>query len=223
MTAQIEGNRLEATGYTTFSSDTVDVSLQFHNDCFTGTLKLPFGGDQILSGKQGRGISLSEQLIPLVEPYRKANVPERSDESISQEVEKLIAKMSLSDKIGQMSQILASDFSFGADVDAEPTEQVIAQGKAGSILGLLTADEYLICKRLRLKSRRLEFHLCLMRMLFMATRRYSRFLSHGPAAGTWNPSSWLVRLPPKKHLLPVRCTITGQWLMLHVIQDGEEW
>lgn len=135
MTAQIEGNRLEATGYTTFSSDTVDVSLQFHNDCFTGTLKLPFGGDQILSGKQGRGISLSEQLIPLVEPYRKANVPERSDESISQEVEKLIAKMSLSDKIGQMSQILASDFSFGADVDAEPTEQVIAQGKAGSILG----------------------------------------------------------------------------------------
>ncbi|MDQ0115168.1 glycoside hydrolase family 3 N-terminal domain-containing protein [Paenibacillus harenae] len=135
MEATVEGNRLEATGRSFFSNDPVKVTLEFVDDRFAGTMTMPFVGELQLSGGKGRGASLAEELIPIVEPYRKANVSARSDEDIRQEVEKLIARMSIADKIGQMSQIGASDFSFGADVDAEPPERMVATGKAGSILG----------------------------------------------------------------------------------------
>lgn len=135
MEATVEGNRLEATGRSFYSSDPVKVTLEFENDRFAGTMTMPFVGELQLSGGKGRGASLAEELIPIVEPYRKTNVSARPDEDIREEVEKLIARMSVQDKIGQMSQIGASDFSFGADVDAEPPEQMVAGGKAGSILG----------------------------------------------------------------------------------------
>ncbi|GIO12611.1 glycosyl hydrolase [Cohnella xylanilytica] len=135
MEASLEGNRLEAVGRSFYSSDPVVVKLTFENDRFAGTITMPFAGELQLEGERGRGPSLAKDLIPLVEPYRRSNVQERSEEEIRQEVEKLIGRMSVADKIGQMSQIGASDFSFGADVDSEPPESMVASGKAGSILG----------------------------------------------------------------------------------------
>lgn len=135
MQATVEGNRLEAAGCSLFSSDTVKVVMEFEDDRFNGTVTMPFVGELLLTGRKGRGASLAKELIPIVEPYRKADVRERSVEDIRQEVDKLIARMSIADKIGQMRQVGASDFSFGADVEVEPPEQMVAAGKAGSILG----------------------------------------------------------------------------------------
>ncbi|MGO4546249.1 glycoside hydrolase family 3 N-terminal domain-containing protein [Paenibacillus sp. 2TAB23] len=135
MDAVVEGSRLKASGFTFFSSDPVNVSLEFEGETFRGTVTMPFAGEQQVSGERGRGGSLAEELIPLVAPYRKSDVKPRSDEDIRREVDRLLARMSIVDKIGQMSQIGASDFSFGADVESEPPEKMVAEGKAGSILG----------------------------------------------------------------------------------------
>jgi len=137
MNATVEGNRLHATGYSDYSSDPVIISFAFEGDTFSGTLTMPFMGELQISGARGRGESLVADLISIVAPFRKAanEVKPRSDDEIRKDVEQLIAKMSIADKIGQMSQIGASDFSFGAAVDAEPPEQMVASGKAGSILG----------------------------------------------------------------------------------------
>lgn len=135
MDAQIEGNNLRAEGRSFFSPDPVYVTLAFEGDMFRGTVKLPFIGELQIEGERGRGRSLSEDLIPKVMPYRKTGVNLRSDADIRQEVEKLLDRMTLFDKIGQMSQSGASDFSFGSDVESEPTEKLVAEGKVGSILG----------------------------------------------------------------------------------------
>ncbi|WP_138750780.1 glycoside hydrolase family 3 N-terminal domain-containing protein [Paenibacillus sinopodophylli] len=140
MQATAEGNWLEATGRSSYSNDPVKVKLKFGDTQFAGTITMPFIGELQLSGGQGRGASLAEELIPKVKPYRKADVSARLDEEIRQEVDKLLARMTITDKIGQMSQIGASDFSFGADVDAEPPEQMVASGKAGSALGAFDSN-----------------------------------------------------------------------------------
>lgn len=135
MDAQIEGNNLRAEGRSFFSPDPVYVTLAFEGDTFRGTVTMPFIGELQIEGERGRGRSLSEDLIPKVMPYRKTGVNLRSDADIRQEVEKLLDRMTLLDKIGQMSQSGASDFSFGDDVESEPTEKLVAEGKVGSILG----------------------------------------------------------------------------------------
>ncbi|MEV5030298.1 beta-glucosidase BglX [Paenibacillus sp. LPE1-1-1.1] len=135
MDAQIEGNNLRAEGRSFFTPDPVCVTLVFEGDTFRGTVTLPFMGELQIEGERGRGRSLSEDLIPKVMPYRKTGVNLRSDADIRQEVEKLLDRMTLLDKIGQMSQSGASDFSFGSDVESEPTEKLVAEGKVGSILG----------------------------------------------------------------------------------------
>ncbi|KOP69039.1 glycoside hydrolase [Bacillus sp. FJAT-18019] len=74
-------------------------------------------------------------LINEVAPYRKSQVKERSDQEIHEAVEQLLSKLSLEEKVGQMSQCQASNFSFGSDVASDPPEKLVAEGRAGSILG----------------------------------------------------------------------------------------
>jgi len=134
MNATVEGNRLQATGYSDYSSDPVIISFAFEGDTFSGTLTMPLLGELQISGSRGRGESLVVDLIPVVAPFRKyaSKIKPHSDDDIRKNVEQLLAKMSIADKIGQIG---ASDFSFGADINAEPPEQMVAAGKAGSILG----------------------------------------------------------------------------------------
>ncbi|RCW50229.1 glycoside hydrolase family 3 N-terminal domain-containing protein [Paenibacillus prosopidis] len=132
----VEDKRLKAAGCSMFMpGETISIDLTFGESVFAGTLKLPYAGEITLNGASGRGPSLSEDLIEEVAPYRKSNVQGRSDDDIKGEVEQLLERMSLVDKIGQMSQCLASAFSFGGDVDSEPPEKLVADGKVGSILG----------------------------------------------------------------------------------------
>ncbi|MGM0880769.1 MAG: beta-glucosidase BglX [Bacillota bacterium] len=132
----VEDKRLKAAGCSMFMpGETISIDLTFGESVFAGTLKLPYAGEITLNGASGRGPSLSEDLIEEVAPYRKSNVQGRSDDEIKLEVEQLLERMSLVDKIGQMSQCLASAFSFGGDVDSEPPEKLVADGKVGSILG----------------------------------------------------------------------------------------
>ncbi|MFF2910737.1 beta-glucosidase BglX [Paenibacillus sp. NPDC057934] len=135
MDAVVEGNQLKASGRTYSSTDPVIVSLEFEEETFSGTVTLPSTGEIQVHGVRGRGASLAAELIPLVAPYRKLDVKPRSDEDICREVDRLLTRMSIADKIGQMSQIGASDFSFGSDVKSDPPEKMVAEGKVGTILG----------------------------------------------------------------------------------------
>jgi beta-glucosidase len=135
-TVTIEGNSLTAKGHSAMvPTEEVTVELNFNSDVFSGEIKLPFMGSIPLQGVKGRGPSLSETLIEEVVPYRKTGVTERSDEEIRKAVDELIGQMTVLDKVGQMSQCLASNFSFGGDVVSDPPEKLVAEGRAGSILG----------------------------------------------------------------------------------------
>lgn len=132
----VEGNRLRGIGSAFWKpSEQVAAELEFGESSFTGSLHLPLFGTFPLQGARGRGPYLSEALIEKVKPYRKTEVTPRTDEDIRAAVEELIGRMSLADKVGQMCQCMASNFSFGAAVASDPPEKLIAEGRAGSVLG----------------------------------------------------------------------------------------
>ncbi|MBT2730510.1 beta-glucosidase BglX [Bacillus sp. ISL-75] len=91
-----------------------------------------------------------------VEKYRKSEpVVERTDQEIQQVVDMLVSKMTVQEKIGQMSQCLASNFSFGGDVESEPAEKLVAEGKAGSILGAFDSNRVFELQKIAVEQSRL--------------------------------------------------------------------
>ncbi|MEK0315511.1 glycoside hydrolase family 3 N-terminal domain-containing protein [Cohnella sp. 56] len=133
---EVDGATLRASGGAYWRpGETASVELRFGADTFEGSLTLPLFGTFPLSGARGRGPSLYGSLAAEVAPLRRADVRPRSEADIAAEVEALLAKLSLADKVGQMSQCMASNFSFGAAVESDPPEQLVAEGRAGSVLG----------------------------------------------------------------------------------------
>jgi beta-glucosidase len=136
-----EGQCLRATGRTTLVQETdVSLDLNFDELPVRGTLELQPIGAIPFELLQGEGPSRYEDLLQKVSKYRKNDVKERTAEEIARVVENLLAKMSVADKIGQMSQCLASNYSFGSNVDSEPSEQLVEEGKVGSILGAFDSE-----------------------------------------------------------------------------------
>ncbi|URN95064.1 MAG: glycoside hydrolase family 3 C-terminal domain-containing protein [Candidatus Pristimantibacillus lignocellulolyticus] len=131
-----EDNRLHGTAKAFWRpGEQIIVELEFGEDRFTGSIQLPGLGTIPLEGERGRGPSLSDALIEQVKPYRKDAVKERTEEEIRVAVDEMLVRMSLEDKIGQMFQVTSSNFSFGGAVETEPPEKLIAEGRAGSVLG----------------------------------------------------------------------------------------
>jgi beta-glucosidase len=131
-----DGSRLRGTGKAFWSpADEIEVQLEFQEQSFSGNLYIPGFGNLPLQGVKGQGPALSAELETIAAPYRKSDVLERSDEEVREAVEELLSRMSLADKIGQMFQVPSSNFSFGSAVDSDPPEKLIAEGKAGSVLG----------------------------------------------------------------------------------------
>ena len=134
---EAEGNQLRGSGmYSLVSQEEAVIELTFEGEGFSGVLNLHPLGTFEFQGHKGEGESLAAELFNQVKEYRKSEtVRARTDEEICEEVNNLLAKMTITDKIGQMSQCMASNFSFGGDVESEPPEKLVAEGKAGSILG----------------------------------------------------------------------------------------
>ncbi|PFN76987.1 beta-glucosidase BglX [Bacillus sp. AFS076308] len=95
-----------------------------------------------------------------VKNHRKSNsIVERTEEEIQQEVDRLVKNMTVREKIGQMSQCLASNFSFGGDVESEPAEKLVAEGKAGSILGAFDINRVFELQKIAVEQSRLAIPL----------------------------------------------------------------
>jgi len=132
-----EGNVLTATGSAFWKpGEEVRIELRFGpEETLRGSIRLPLFGTLELEGGRGRGPSLSESLIGEVEPYRKTGVAPRSEENIREEAARLLGRLTLEEKVGQMCQCMASNFSFGSAVESDPPEKLIAEGRVGSVLG----------------------------------------------------------------------------------------
>ncbi|MGO4542546.1 beta-glucosidase BglX [Paenibacillus sp. 2TAB19] len=132
----VEGNQLRGTASAFWMpGKEIVVQLDFHEENFEGSIDIPGLGVLPLQGESGRGPFLSEALIEEIRPYRKIGVQERTDEDIRSAADSLLRRMSLEEKVGQMFQVLASNFSFGNSVASDPPEKLIAEGRAGSVLG----------------------------------------------------------------------------------------
>jgi beta-glucosidase len=153
----VEGNQLWATGNYSFLSyeTTAEIKLTFTEETVTGSLCLPFG-ELSFEGQKGEGITLSEALINEVKEYRNSEpLVERTAEEIQEEVDKLLGSMTVMEKVGQMSQCMASNFSFGGDIESEPAEKLVAEGKAGSILGAFDINKVFELQKIAVKQSRL--------------------------------------------------------------------
>ncbi|MEK3794706.1 glycoside hydrolase family 3 N-terminal domain-containing protein [Paenibacillus sp. FSL R7-0204] len=145
----VEGSGLRASGRAkSLQEGEAYLELIFSQNKFTGTLKLPTFGTLSLAGERGQGTSLTDLLEQELDQYRMTGVVERTEESIAAAVEQLLGQLSLQEKVGQMSQCLASDFSFGEEVASEPPEKLVAEGKAGSILGAFDINRVLELQRI---------------------------------------------------------------------------
>src|SRR5699024_8329210 len=111
------------------------VELDFQEDTFGGSIYIPSFGTFPLKGSRGRGPNLGTDIMHELVPYRKTNVPKRKEEEIAASIDRLMDKISFRDKIGQMFQCQASVFSFGGEVESDPPEQLVKEGRVGSILG----------------------------------------------------------------------------------------
>lgn len=157
---KVEGNQLKAIGRSGFIPDQqLVVELNFEEEQFTGTVDVPFMGQFSLNGVKGRGPSFTEDLIEKVAPYRKSGVVERSDEEIEFEINNLLSKMSIDEKVGQMSQCGATTFAFGSDVESEPVEKLIAKGKVGSILGAFDIKRVFVLQKIAVEQSKLRIPL----------------------------------------------------------------
>ncbi|RED75227.1 glycoside hydrolase family 3 N-terminal domain-containing protein [Cohnella phaseoli] len=132
----VEGNRLRGLAKAFWRpGEDIVVDLAYDEDRLYGELRMPGLGSLPIEAARGRGPALSESLAEQVKPYRKDGVAKRSNEEIREAVETLLNRMSLEEKIGQMFQVPASNFSFGNAVETDPPEKLIAEGRAGSVLG----------------------------------------------------------------------------------------
>ncbi|SFF41756.1 beta-glucosidase [Paenibacillus algorifonticola] len=143
-----KGNELKATGYLAMFGADMTAQLIFGETFLTGTVTLPFGGPFPLEGKKGQPSFRNESLVSKAAEVQGAAVVERTDAEIREQVEQLLGRMSVEEKIGQMSQVGASNFSFGGDVESEPVEVLIAKGKIGSILGAFDMNQVLELQRI---------------------------------------------------------------------------
>ena len=140
-TLTVNGNELRGVGKAFWKpGESIVAELAFEGDRFVGALTLPGLGKLPLEGARGQGPSLSEALVERLEPYRKSDVRERTDEEVRDAVEKLLSRLTLEEKVGQMFQVPASHFSFGGAVMTDPPEKLIAEGRAGSVLGAFDAN-----------------------------------------------------------------------------------
>ncbi len=153
-----QGNRLHATCMIS-SHETATLNMEFDGDTVSVALHHPHLGAVSFTGKPGPGTSLTEDLIAAVAPYRKPYVPQRTDEEIRTEVEALLSRMTVQDKLGQMSQCVASDFAFGGDVASEPPSKLVAEGKAGVILGAMDSSRIFDLQRVAVEQSPLQIPL----------------------------------------------------------------
>ncbi len=139
-TLKVEGNVLSAKGETSFIPDEqVELELIFEGREFDGKIKLPYQDVFLVKGAQGPGPTLEDILISEIVHYRKQDVKQRDSEDIRLAVEALLSKMSITDKIGQMSQCMSTNISLGTDVASESPEKLIAEGRAGSVLAAINS------------------------------------------------------------------------------------
>ena len=153
---KVEGNVLQASGrFKLLSEEKVEINLNFFEKTFTGRMNLhPFGELQ-MEGQKGEGVSLSEALLREVEKYRNSeNIFERTNEEIQEKVNQLVARMTVLEKVGQMSQCMASNFSFGGDIEADPPEKLVEDGRAGSILGAFDINRVFDLQRIAVEKSR---------------------------------------------------------------------
>ncbi|GGG62325.1 beta-glucosidase BglX [Paenibacillus radicis (ex Gao et al. 2016)] len=134
---EVEGNIVRGVGHVFWSpEESWSVQLAFGEEAFEGELYVPKFGKFPLQGLRGSGPMLSEAIMTQLEPYRRVSpIPERSDEDIRLAVDELLKKLSLEEKIGQMFQCMASNFSFGGAIASDPPEKLVSEGRVGSILG----------------------------------------------------------------------------------------
>lgn len=138
-TLNVTGNTLKATGMSEFvPDDPFEFELTFEKESFEGKVKMPAEEAFFVKGEKGSGSSLNDLLIEEVVPYRKRDVRQRNDQEIDFAVRELIGKMSITDKIGQMSQCMSTNLSLGSDVESDSPEKLIAEGRAGSVLSAIT-------------------------------------------------------------------------------------
>lgn len=132
----VQGSRIRGTGKVFWDpSDELEAELDFKEDSFEGHIHIPLIGTIPLHGARGRGPYMALSLMDEITPYRQHHVKERSDEDIHEAIEQLLARLSLEEKVGQMCQCQASNFSFGSEVATDPPEKLIAEGRVGSVLG----------------------------------------------------------------------------------------
>ena len=132
----VDENRLSGRTTSGFGGENdLVVELEFIYDHFSGKMIFPYFGELQLEGNRGRGDEYVDPLIEKVSAYRKDDIPAHTEEEIRGLVELLLSKMPLEQKVGQMSQCLVSDFSFGGKKKSMPPEQQIAKGLAGTVLG----------------------------------------------------------------------------------------
>lgn len=137
----VDGNLLQARGTSQFvPGEAFEFDLIFEEKEFQGRVKLPYQEEFFVKGFEGTGPSLEDLLISKLSQYRKNDVKQRNDEEIRQAVEALLNKMSVTDKIGQMSQCMSTNLSLGSDIESDSPEKLTAEGRVGSILSAVNSN-----------------------------------------------------------------------------------
>jgi len=137
---KVEGKSLWAKGASEFVPDAFfELQLTFEEEQFEGRIKLPHQEAFDVKGTKGPGPTLEDMLITEIAPYRRQAVKQRDDEDIQLAVEALLGKMSITDKIGQMSQCMSTNISLGTDVESDSPEKLVAEGRAGSVLAAINS------------------------------------------------------------------------------------
>ena len=120
-----------------------------------------------------------------IKNLKKKELPKRSEEEINILVESLISKMTLSEKVGQLSQTFYySDVITGPAFQNDDTIKLIKEGKIGSILNCTEINKIYALQKLAVEETRL--HIPLMFMLDVIHGYYTSFPTNLGMSMSWD-------------------------------------
>ncbi|WP_044644522.1 glycoside hydrolase family 3 N-terminal domain-containing protein [Paenibacillus terrae] len=156
----VDQKKLKAVGRSALlAGKEVTLELGFEAEKCNGSIDFPKLGSIKLAGTVGEGPSLLEGLKQKIKEEKHSEPVQRSAAEIDAAVKEWLDRMTLEEKIGQMSQTVASAFSFGNTVISDTPQKLVEEGKVGSILGAFDMNKVYELQKIAVEKSRLKIPL----------------------------------------------------------------
>jgi beta-glucosidase len=131
------------------------LKMEYRGSCYVLDGELALVGKISGAAEPYTGKTKFDVMVEELPKYRTGNRVYRTEEEVSQQVENLLSKMTLAEKIGQMSQAVGRTDAIGGEIKAMPVEEQVAKGMTGSYIAMGTMETIFELQKIAVEKSRL--------------------------------------------------------------------